>query len=186
MADAQSRTDQQRAFSRVAFEALGEPALETTSFPDWETAIRFVASRARSEALLLALDEFGHLCDSDPALPSILRRLWDAELRETRLHVVLCGSYVSFMEREVLERRTPVTDRNPERTRRGRWRLSDPFFRFWFRFVLPNRSVLEAGDAWQVWNAKIAPFLDPHVSTTFEEVCAEHLGHLNRRGVLPA
>lgn len=80
----------------------------------------------------------------------------------------------TLREMRVLERRTPVTERNPERTRRGRWRPSDPFFRFWFRFVLPNRSALESGDPWRVWEAKVAPFLDQHVSVAFEEACIEH------------
>ncbi|MDY0002248.1 MAG: ATP-binding protein [Polyangia bacterium] len=320
VADAQSRPDQLAAFSRVSFAALGEPELGEVAFPTWEAALRFVATRSRDEPLFVALDEFGYLCESDPSLPSVLQRLWDAELREARLHLVLCGSYVSFMEREilgaknplygrrtgewllqplrfrdaigfftdrapdelvtiygvlggipaylerfdpkrqvadniiteilskgaplyneprfllmeelrnphlyfsicqavafgrttpneiaqsaglpdrgatshyldtlremhVLDRRTPVTERNPERTRRGRWCLKDPFLRFWFRFVLPNRSALEAGDPQMVFISKVAPFLDQHVSLAFEEVCGQHLWDLNRRGELPA
>ena len=83
----------------------------------------------------------------------------------------------------VLERRTPVTERNPERTRRGQWRLCDPYFRFWFRFVLPNRSALEAGDPRQVYESEVRPHLDQHVSVAFEEVCAQHLWDLNRQGI---
>jgi len=318
VADQESRAEQIAAFSRVALQALGESALEGTTFSSWETALRFVGSRAREAPLFVVLDEFGYLCESDPALPSVLQRLWDAELQDTRLHLVLCG--VSFMEREilaaknplygrrtgewllqpfrfrearlffpdrplddqvtiygilggipaylerfdparsiadnivseilskgaplfneprflmmeelrdphtyfsicravafgrttpneiaqgaglsdrgatsryletlremrVLERRTPVTERNPERTRRGRWRLCDPFFRFWFRFVLPNRSALEAGDPSQVYESKVRPHLAQHVSVAFEEVCAQHLWDLNRQGALGA
>ncbi len=73
-----------------------------------------------------------------------------------------------------VERVVPVTVRNPERSRRGLYRLSDPFLRFWFRFVLPNRTAL------------IEPHLAQHTSGAFEEAAREHLLELNRRGALPA
>lgn len=320
VADTASRPDQLAAFSRAVFQGVGETALSETRFPDWETALRFVASRAQDEPLLLVMDEFSYLCDSDRSLPSVIQRLWDAELRHSRLHIVLCGSYVSFIEREllgsknplygrrtgtwrldpfdfaearlffpersideqlcfygvyggipaylerparsrslqqniidtiltrgaplydeprfllmqelrdphtyfsickavamgrttpneiaqgaglsdrgvasrylqtlrdlhVLERRVPATERNPERTRRGRYYLQDPYLRFWFRFVLPNVSALEAGSPERVFAARIEPWLDQHLSRSFEEVCLQRLRTLSNQGTLPA
>ena len=86
----------------------------------------------------------------------------------------------------VLERRTPATERNPERTRCGRYRLSDPLFRFWFRFVLPNMSALEAGDPERVYTSKVEPHMDQHLSLAFEEIAAQHLWQLVREGTAPA
>ncbi len=80
----------------------------------------------------------------------------------------------------------PVTVRNPERSRRGRYRLRDPFLRFWFRYVLPNRTALEAGDAELVWRCKIEPGLVHHVALAFEDAAGEHLLALNRQDRLPA
>ena len=92
----------------------------------------------------------------------------------------------SLRELHLVERRVPVTVRNPERSRRGLYRLADPFLRFWFRFVLPNRTALEAGDANLVWLRKVEPHLAQHVGWAFEEAAREHLQDLNRRGRLPA
>ncbi len=92
----------------------------------------------------------------------------------------------SLREMHLVERRVPVTVRNPERSRRGLYRLADPFLRFWFRFVLPHRTALEAGDAELVWHRKIEPHLAQHVALAFEEASREHLQELNRRGALPA
>jgi hypothetical protein len=39
----------------------------------------------------------------------------------------------TLREMRVLERRTPVTERNPERTRRGRYRLTEVRFSLWSR-----------------------------------------------------
>jgi len=97
------------------------------------------------------------------------------------------GPYlVALQEMKLVERRTPATVRNPERSRQGLYRLADPFFRFWFRFVYPNRAALEAGDAELVWSRKVEPHLAQHVAGAFEEACREHLLLLNREGRLSA
>jgi len=57
---------------------------------------------ASGRRLVVVLDEFPYLCISHRALPSVLQRLWDERGRHSNICLVLCGSYVSFMEREVL------------------------------------------------------------------------------------
>jgi AAA+ ATPase superfamily predicted ATPase len=41
----------------------------------------------------------------------------------------------------------PTTRRHRHRSRKELYRISDPFFRFWFRFAYPHRSTLEEGRA---------------------------------------
>jgi len=61
-------------------------------------------------------------------------------------------------------------------TRRGIWRLSDHYLRFWFEFVRVNRTDLEARRAEQVYRARIAPRLDAFVSMpAFEDAVREHV-----------
>jgi uncharacterized protein len=43
-----------------------------------------------------------------------------------------------------VERRAPL-DRGGFVEKRSSYRLRDPFFRFWFRYVWPNRTRLERG-----------------------------------------
>jgi len=54
-------------------------------------------------------------------------------------------------------------------TKRSAYRLDDPFLRFWFRFVEPNRSRLEAGHAARV-GREVAKGLPGHVSSVFEDL----------------
>ncbi len=62
------------------------------------------------------------------------------------------------------------------RRRRGFWQISDPFFRFWFRRVAPNRSRLDRGEAVDsVWE-QVAADLDTYVGGVFEELCRAWLG----------
>jgi hypothetical protein len=53
-------------------------------------------------------------------------------------------------------------------SKRTAYRLDDPFLRFWFRFVEPNRSRLGAGQAAQVVR-EVKRELHTHVATVFED-----------------
>ena len=80
---------------------------------DWEQALKLVMSQVpRGQRLVLVLDEFQWLCESAPELPSVLQKLWDHQWQhEKGPFVVLCGSYLGFMEREVLGHKSPLFGR---------------------------------------------------------------------------
>lgn len=52
--------------------------------------------------------------------------------------------YLSVLEKEmdIITKNTPV-DENPQTSRKGRYVMKDPFFRFWFRYVFPYEGELE-------------------------------------------
>jgi uncharacterized protein len=58
---------------------------------------------------------------------------------------------------------------------RGFWQLNDPFFRFWFRRVAPNRSRLDRGEAIDAVWEQVAGDLDTYVGRIFEDVCRHWL-----------
>jgi AAA+ ATPase superfamily predicted ATPase len=45
----------------------------------------------------------------------------------------------------LVEREVPVTEPMPDKSRKGLYRISDPFVAAWFAFVHPNRNALEGG-----------------------------------------
>jgi AAA+ ATPase superfamily predicted ATPase len=59
-----------------------------------------------------------------------------------------------LLELEILERVVRWGDR--EGSRYTRYRCADPFTRFWFRFVGPNRSALNSADPARVWTERVA------------------------------
>ncbi|MEN8151553.1 MAG: ATP-binding protein [Planctomycetota bacterium] len=67
------------------------------TLPSWEALFSYLTGRWEDRPLLLVLDEFPYLAAAEPALTSILQRFWDHEWQETRLKLVLCGSYVTAM-----------------------------------------------------------------------------------------
>ena len=62
-----------------------------------------------------------------------------------------------------------------DQSRRGTYQVDDPYFRFWFRYVFPNRSRLELGRVAEV-AAEIEADLDNHLGRIFEECCRVWIG----------
>ncbi len=112
MASDKLRTPQIADFLRAAADWLAAPALAEAAPPTWEAALRLVIGAAPAGRVLLILDEFQWLCASSPELPSVLQRLWDLDWeRGGRIMLILCGSLIGFMEREVLGARSPLHGR---------------------------------------------------------------------------
>ncbi len=77
----------------------------------------------------------------------------------------------------LIRKELPVTVRNPERSRQSFYRITDPYLRFWFRFVLPAQGRLtDAAGARRHLEGRVLAQLDEFVSApAFEEVCQEWL-----------
>jgi hypothetical protein len=79
----------------------------------------------------------------------------------------------TLMGLELTRRVVPATEKIPERSRKGLYRINDPFLRFWFRFVQGSQSELEMGHRTRVMERKIRPGLPSFVAMTFEDICRE-------------
>jgi len=320
MADLSTERDLLRSFSEQVVISVGPTRLMGTTFTSWDSALGFLGQIAGSERLIVVFDEFQYLVQANPAFPTVLQRLWDENLQFTKIYLVLCGSYVSFMEERVLgsrsplygrrtaqlqlqpmslpdlveffptytlemlvetyavlggmpgylrqfspsedlyknilqnvlrkeaflydevrfllmqelrdvrvyfsilkaiahgktklndiyldsgladrnvasryvstlldlgvvKRELPVTELHPERSRKGVYKIADHFVRFWFRFVLPNRSLLEEDCPELVLERKIIPYFATFAGPVFEDACTEILRRANALGRLPA
>ena len=300
--------DHLQQLTSAARHVIDDPLLQSLIFSDWEAAFVYFAQKAQDERLVLVLDEFQYLCEDNTALPSLLQRFWDLHGKNSKLFLILCGSQVSFMEREVLasksplygrrtgqqqlmplsyrdsgrffpeyspkekicaygilggvpaylnrfdpqrtleqnikeellsvtsylfdevnfllrmelrdprtyasllhavasgrarlseiaqrvgldsttankyltvlrdlglvRRETSVTERAPEKSRKGLYKIADNYVNFWFRFVLPNRSFIESGNASMVYQQLIAPHFSHYMGGVFEEVCRQYV-----------
>jgi len=84
-----------------------------------------------------------------------------------------------------VERVVPVTETQPQKSRRGIYRLKDHYLRFWFRFVLPNRSQLEQGGGKIILEKQVLPEIDHFTSLAFEEICQQYFWQSGLSGKLP-
>jgi AAA+ ATPase superfamily predicted ATPase len=76
----------------------------------------------------------------------------------------------TLQEMRIIERELPVT--SPPNASGYRYRLTDGFFRFWFRFVRPFAGELEAGlKPADLWRTEVTPAFADHIAPTFEVLC---------------
>lgn len=134
--------DNLRAFRDALQESIDDPLAGSVEFPNWTAALNFAAERAKTERLVVVLDEFPYLCEASKGLPSELQRFWDTRGKTSQLMLVLCGSQVSFMEREVLAERSPLFGRRTAQRRLNplapqdalsffpRWSMDDRFLAY--------------------------------------------------------
>lgn len=87
------------------------------------------------------------------------------------------GTYLRKLVRtRLLTREVPVTE-DPVRSRKGRYRLADPFLDFWFRFVHQRRTeiALAGSDAAR---RLVGSRFAQHTGRHFEVLCQKALPHL--------
>lgn len=102
-----------REFLQTAAESLGEPLLATAPNDQWKPALLAAVERWKGPGkLIIALDEFQWIADESPELASVLQECWDRHFRDSgKIVLIVCGSFVGFMEREVLGRKSPLYGR---------------------------------------------------------------------------
>lgn len=291
-------------------------------FADWEKAFRAVLELPYGDKKkLIVIDEFPYMCRANKGIPSILQNLWDAEFRESNVMIILCGSAMSFIEKDLLAEKNPLYGRatgiykmkemgfydavkffpgycdrdkvfsyavlggiphylnqwNPDlsvaenikrniltkgcvlysevdfllhqelreapvynsiieavalgstklndisqkslvedtsktsiylknlielgiverefsvdagtkekaNSKRGIYRLTDSFFRFWYAFGFANYSQLEDGDVDGVYNYIVEPALHEFAALTFEDICREFVKEMQKKSALP-
>lgn len=92
----------------LSFFGMADKGIE---FKSWDYAFEFIAEKAQKQQFVLAFDEFPYACDANKGLRSILQNAIDHKLLNSKLFLILCGSHVSFMEREVLGSKSPLFGR---------------------------------------------------------------------------
>jgi AAA+ ATPase superfamily predicted ATPase len=105
-----------REFLVEAARVLDEPLLAAVAPEGWGTALRLVMERWKApQKLVIVLDEFQWIASASPELPSVLQELWDRHWKGSgKVLLILCGSFVGFMEREVLGNKSPLFGRRTQ------------------------------------------------------------------------
>jgi len=91
-----------------------------------------------------------------------------------------------LMDLKLVERRVPATVPlvELETSRQSRYYLSDPFLRFYYRFIDPDLHLIEGGLSQNMW-ARIEEGFRAFVATTFEDLCREWVLREAQAGRLP-
>jgi AAA+ ATPase superfamily predicted ATPase len=97
------------------------------------------------------------------------------ELKQTGLTRYL----QTFINLDILERQVPITEENPEKSKRGLYIIKDNFLAFWFHFIYPNKSFIETDQIDFVMKKIKKNFVDNHLAYVYEDICIEKMWGLN-------
>lgn len=83
-----------------------------------------------------------------------------------------------------VEKRTPVTEKNPEKSRKGLYFIADNYIRFWFKYVYPYKGELELDNMQIVLEEMKKDFETKFVAFAYEDICKDIFANLCKRGVI--
>ena len=116
-----------------------------SEFEDWERAFHAILDLPYGDKKkLIVIDEFPYMCRGNKSIPSILQALWDMELKDRNVMLILCGSAMSFIEKELLAEKNPLYGRAT-----GIYKMNEMGFYDAARFF-PNYSEKEKVMAYAV------------------------------------
>ncbi|WP_066827657.1 ATP-binding protein [Clostridium tepidiprofundi] len=106
-----------------------------SSFESWEKAFLFLNKKAQDTPLVLVIDEFPYIAMANKSIPSLMQNLIDHNLKNSKLFIIICGSSMSFMEKEILSYKSPLYGRRTSQMK------IEPFDFFDSRIFLQNYSI---------------------------------------------
>ena len=96
----------------IALYEKGSEAFETTPvYRSFESALEAVFALAAKQRIAFVIDEYPYLAKADRTINSVLQHAIDRHKDDSQLMMVLCGSSMSFMERQVLGYESPLYGR---------------------------------------------------------------------------
>lgn len=318
LASEESEAQNRTAFKEKAADFTGNELLRQFDAKSWDILFQTIMQTPFQEKPIIVIDEFQYIGKSNPAFPSIFQRIWEEQLKDRSVMVILCGSLISMMESQtlsyssplygrrtaqirlkqipfryyheffpdksprelveyysvtggvpkyielfsesddiyhaiqknilnrsgylydephfllqqevseignyfsviraiaagnsklsaistvlevkstsltkylktlidldILEREVPVTEENPEKSKKGLYKIKDNYLRFWFAFIYPNMSFIESGNSAIVLNKIRKSMISGHTAFVYEDVCREQMWKLNANGAWP-
>ncbi|MDR0984716.1 MAG: ATP-binding protein [Ruminococcus sp.] len=98
-------------FSNDVYAVTAADIAKNSYFTDWEKAFDYINTVSLKERLVLVIDEFPYLAEEFRPISSIIQAHIDNNLKDSKLFLILCGSSMSFMEKQVLGYKSPIYGR---------------------------------------------------------------------------
>jgi AAA+ ATPase superfamily predicted ATPase len=144
LADKLPESVQLTDLARKAGEHFRDALLADRGFGRWEQFFAYLKEKTAAEKLVIAIDEFPYLTESNSAVPSLFQKGWDEYLKDTRIFLMLLGSSISMMESQVLGQKAPLYGR-----RTGQMNIQ-PFSFKELPAMLPKKRFEERLSYWAV------------------------------------
>lgn len=91
----------------------------------------------------------------------------------------VCANYIkSLVDLGIVKKETPYGEKSNKKTI---YLLEDNMFKFWYRFILPNMSLLSMGATDMVYK-RIEKYLPEYMGSIFEDMCRQYMWQLLLKG----
>jgi AAA+ ATPase superfamily predicted ATPase len=98
-------------FSKDLSDFFSDEFLNQNPLQSWDAFFSYIAEKSKNKRIVLAIDEFPYLIDSNKSIPSILQDHWDRTLKNSDIFLILCGSSIAMMLDKVLGSKSPLYGR---------------------------------------------------------------------------
>lgn len=110
--DRDSEINQINKFKNLVAKNANDKLMQNIDLKHWDECIEYFLQKLNNKKrTILVIDEFQFLVMANPALPSILQKWWDTELKKRNIILLLCGSHVSMMLKHTLNYGSPLYGR---------------------------------------------------------------------------
>lgn len=99
------------ALSKAIYLYSHPDATEAPVFSSFSSAFAEITRIVKEKRTVFVIDELPYLVESDDSILSQLQHLLDHEWADSKMYLILCGSSMSFMEKEVLADKSPIFGR---------------------------------------------------------------------------
>lgn len=86
-------------------------------YKDYFSLFQAIGKLAHDKRLVFIIDEYPYLAKSNEGISSIIQAMCDHDWKKSKLHLVLCGSSMSFMEKQVMSAKSPLYGRRTSQIR---------------------------------------------------------------------
>jgi len=98
------------------------------------------------------------------------------------LETSACTAYLrNLTSFGLISKHTPVTEKVGKKTI---YEIEDSMFRFWYRFVPDNYSLIQSGMIDKIWRS-VAQGIPSFMSKVFEDICRQWVDQRNQAGKMP-
>lgn len=106
--------------------------------------------------------------------------LQQSQIQATSLPVYL----QTLAQLRLIKKEAPITENQPQKSKKGNYSLADPFLRFYFSFIFPNNSLIKSRSYDAVFSRR-GEILRQLVAKSYEDSAGEFIGEAIEMGILP-
>lgn len=111
LATEENEVENIKTFQKILYLKYKIPLLSDNKNLTWDDLFYIISTLKLKEKLVIVIDEFQYLLQSNKAFSSILQKIWDEYIKDKNIMLIVSGSLLSMIKKEVLDYTAPLYGR---------------------------------------------------------------------------